>query len=196
MIFKTRKSKNGVTAIAIICLLTLAFTVQASRTADTRTARVGSPTTASTRRFTSPVAADPMNYGTTAVANFIAGIKQADDERILEAQRAEEAARQAVRVVTPVQQPVPVVTNWPTSLYPCGGDLPPCYVKQRESGGSYSARNNESAGSACGAWQIIGSTWNYFGGYPDACSAPPAVQDEKARQLWANGAGCSHWSAC
>lgn len=89
-----------------------------------------------------------------------------------------------------------VQTDWPTSLDPCGGDLPPCYVKYRESHGDYSARNNESPSSACGAWQIIQSTWNFFAGYPDACSAPPAVQDEKARQLWTNGAGCSHWSAC
>jgi hypothetical protein len=90
----------------------------------------------------------------------------------------------------------PEATVWPVSLQPCGGDLPPCYVKQRESGGDYSARNNTEPGAACGAWQIIGSTWAGFGGYAEACGAPPAVQDEKARQLWARGAGCSHWSAC
>lgn len=85
--------------------------------------------------------------------------------------------------------------EWPTSLEPCGGDLPPCEVKWRESRGDYSARNPSSE-AACGAWQIITSTWNNFGGYASACDAPPAVQDEKARLLWAGGAGCGHWAAC
>lgn len=96
----------------------------------------------------------------------------------------------------------PTVTSTPMvlapmsqSLDPCGGDLPPCSVKQRESHGDYTARN-PGPEAACGAWQIITSTWAGFAGYPTACDAPPAVQDEKARQLWQNGAGCNHWSAC
>lgn len=76
----------------------------------------------------------------------------------------------------------------------CGGDLPPCFVKFRESRGDYSAQNPTS--SASGAWQFLDSTWNGFGGYARAIDAPPAVQDEAARQLWNGGAGCSHWSAC
>jgi hypothetical protein len=98
----------------------------------------------------------------------------------------------------PVVAPAPVIAveAGPTSLQPCGGDLPPCYVKMRESGGDYSARNNSEPGAACGAWQIIGSTWAGYGGYSEACQAPPAVQDAKARELWAGGAGCGHWSAC
>jgi hypothetical protein len=97
--------------------------------------------------------------------------------------------------VEPALPPVPAV-EVNVSLQPCGGDLPPCYVKMRESGGDYSARNNSEPGAACGAWQIIGSTWAGYGGYSEACAAPPAVQDAKARELWAGGAGCAHWSAC
>lgn len=97
------------------------------------------------------------------------------------------------RVTSGVRNMAPEV-GWPSSLYPCGGDLPPCYVKQRESGGNYNARNPSS--TASGAWQFLDSTWAGFGGYPSAYLAPPDVQDERARQLWAGGAGCSHWSAC
>lgn len=97
---------------------------------------------------------------------------------------------------TAVQAPpaAPPQMASPVSLQPCGGDLPPCYVKQRESGGNYQAYNASSG--AAGAWQFIPSTWAGFGGYASARDAPPEVQDEKARALWAGGAGCSHWAAC
>jgi hypothetical protein len=73
----------------------------------------------------------------------------------------------------------------------CGGDLPPCSVMECESGGSLTAQNPSS--SASGKWQVIDSTWNNFMGYPTAASAPEWVQDEKARQLYAGGAGRGHW---
>ncbi|MGN6693915.1 MAG: transglycosylase family protein [Aquihabitans sp.] len=76
----------------------------------------------------------------------------------------------------------------------CGGDLPPCYVMMRESGGNIRARNPSS--SASGKWQFIRSTWAGYGGYSDAYLAPESVQDAKARELWAGGAGCGHWNAC
>lgn len=76
----------------------------------------------------------------------------------------------------------------------CGGDLPPCYVMRRESGGNIRAKNPRS--SASGKWQFIDSTWAGFGGYAHASDAPESVQDALARRLWAGGAGCSHWSAC
>lgn len=76
----------------------------------------------------------------------------------------------------------------------CGGDLPPCWVMMRESGGNIRARNPSS--SASGKWQFIASTWAGFGGYSEAYLAPESVQDAKARILWAGGAGCAHWSAC
>lgn len=78
--------------------------------------------------------------------------------------------------------------------YPCGGDLPPCWVLERESHGNPTARNPRS--SASGLWQFLDSTWANYGGYPRAYLAPPSVQNEKARLTWAGGAGCRHWSAC
>jgi hypothetical protein len=84
------------------------------------------------------------------------------------------------------------------SMEPCGGDLPPCWVKYRESKGDYTAVNwTGCGGRTCGgAWQFDPRTWNGYGGYTYAQDAPPEVQDEKAREVWAGGAGCSHWAAC
>lgn len=47
-----------------------------------------------------------------------------------------------------------------------------------ESGGDYLAQ--AAGSSASGAYQVIDSTWNNFGGYPRAYLAPPAVQDQFA----------------
>lgn len=76
----------------------------------------------------------------------------------------------------------------------CGGSLPPCYVMMRESKGSLTARNPTS--TAAGKWQFLSGTWNGYGGYSSAAQAPESVQDARAAQVWAGGAGCSAWSAC
>lgn len=96
------------------------------------------------------------------------------------------------------------------SGYSCGGDLPPCYVLERESlmaddpprvwnGNCYMPTGSLGqcgASTASGLWQFLRSTWNNFGGYINAADAPVDVQNAKARQLWAGGRGCSHWAAC
>lgn len=76
----------------------------------------------------------------------------------------------------------------------CGGSLPTCGVMNCESGGNIRAENPSS--SASGKWQIIDSTWGGYGGYSRASHAPESVQDERARQLWAGGAGAGHWAPC
>lgn len=78
--------------------------------------------------------------------------------------------------------------------YPCGGDLPTCQVLRCESGGNPTAENPRS--SASGLWQILDGTWAGFGGYRRASHAPPAVQNQKAAQLWAGGSGRFHWAQC
>lgn len=89
----------------------------------------------------------------------------------------------------------------------CGGDLPPCWVLRRESGGDPRIWNGRcympvgSTGkcgrsSASGLWQVIRSTWAGYAGFVNAADAPVVVQNDFARMLWAGGRGCAHWSAC
>lgn len=72
----------------------------------------------------------------------------------------------------------------------CGGDLPPCSVMMCESGGSLTARNSSGA---AGKWQIMPGTWNGYGGYASAADAPEDVQDARAAEIYAGGAGRSAW---
>lgn len=74
----------------------------------------------------------------------------------------------------------------------CGGDLPPCCVLRRESGGNPTAQNPVS--SASGLWQFLDSTWGGYGGYQHAKDAPASVQNERARIVYAGGRGASHWA--
>lgn len=73
----------------------------------------------------------------------------------------------------------------------CGGDLPSCSVMMCESGGSLTAQNPRS--TASGKWQILDSTWGGYGGYDRASSAPEDVQDARAREIYAGGAGRRAW---
>jgi hypothetical protein len=88
------------------------------------------------------------------------------------------AARQA-----PTRLPGPVSSR-------CGGDLPPCWVMDRESDGDPNAYNPTGcSGRGCyGKWQCDPQTCDGTG--------TEAEQDAEARRVWANGRGCSHWAAC
>lgn len=80
----------------------------------------------------------------------------------------------------------------------CGGDLPPCWVLARESGGNIEAVNHTGCGGrGCyGKWQFDPRTSRGLGYEGTMDQYPEQVQDEAARTLWANGQGCSHWAAC
>jgi hypothetical protein len=77
-----------------------------------------------------------------------------------------------------------------------------CYAPYGYTG----SRSPCGSSTASGKWQILRSTWGArivngkcvggYGGYCNAADAPEEVQDAKARELWAGGRGCSHWSAC
>ena len=116
--------------------------------------------------------------------------------------------RATVEFAHAVEQARLAALNYPAGQ--CGGNLPPCWVLRKESRGDiriwngpcyapygWTGRRSPCGGStASGKWQFVRGTWAGFGGYLNAADAPERVQDDKARQLWANGRGCGHWGAC
>jgi septal ring factor EnvC (AmiA/AmiB activator) len=66
----------------------------------------------------------------------------------------------------------------------------PTYIVICESGGNYSALNPSSG--AGGAYQILPSTWELYGGQGEPQSAPKAEQDRIAAEIWADSGG-SAW---
>jgi septal ring factor EnvC (AmiA/AmiB activator) len=66
----------------------------------------------------------------------------------------------------------------------------PTYIVMCESGGNYSALNPSSG--AGGAYQIIPSTWELYGGKGEPQNAPKAEQDRIAAEIWADS-GSSAW---
>lgn len=66
----------------------------------------------------------------------------------------------------------------------------PTYIVMCESGGNYSALNPSSG--AGGAYQILPSTWELYGGEGAPHEAPKAEQDRIAAEIWADS-GSSAW---
>jgi septal ring factor EnvC (AmiA/AmiB activator) len=66
----------------------------------------------------------------------------------------------------------------------------PTYIVMCESGGNYSALNPSSG--AGGAYQILPSTWEAYGGRGAPHEAPKAEQDRIAAEIWADS-GPSAW---
>jgi peptidoglycan hydrolase CwlO-like protein len=66
----------------------------------------------------------------------------------------------------------------------------PTYIVMCESGGNYSALNPSSG--AGGAYQVLPSTWELYGGKGEPQTAPKAEQDRIASEIWADS-GTSAW---
>ncbi|MGC1166250.1 MAG: transglycosylase family protein [Solirubrobacterales bacterium] len=66
----------------------------------------------------------------------------------------------------------------------------PTYIVMCESGGDYGALNPSSG--AGGAYQIIPSTWELYGGQGEPQNAPKGEQDRIAAEIWADSGG-SAW---
>jgi septal ring factor EnvC (AmiA/AmiB activator) len=66
----------------------------------------------------------------------------------------------------------------------------PSYIVMCESGGNYGAVNASSG--AGGAYQILPSTWELYGGQGEPQNAPKAEQDRIAAEIWADS-GSGAW---
>lgn len=109
-------------------------------------------------------------------SSALAKLKTRIGEWVEEIQAAEAASREAAEET---------VGRW------LGGPFSiPTYIVMCESGGNYGAVNPSSG--AGGAYQILPSTWNLYGGQGAPQDAPKAEQDRIAAEIWADSGG-SAW---
>lgn len=133
--------------------------------------------------------------GSTAVQQQIELLKntlllqQAKTDQAAQAQQAQLA--ESSYEPEPEYQPPHQTGGLTPAKYPCAI---PAYICTRESNNTINAENPVS--SASGKYQFLDSTWNGYGGYSHAADAPEEVQDAKARETYAGGAGASHWACC
>ena len=143
---------------------------------------------------------------TTAPVDWPAVIRRQHLERawwaeVVRQQRAHAAYLRLLRYA----QAIAASRAYPHGL--CGGDLPPCWVRDRESGGDIRIWNGGcyapvgwrgkspcGSSSASGKWQAVRGTWNTCRtGYVNAADAPERVQDDCVRRIFDHGRGASHW---
>jgi septal ring factor EnvC (AmiA/AmiB activator) len=109
-------------------------------------------------------------------SSALAKLKTRIGEWVREIQAAEAASREAAEET---------VGRW------LGGPFSiPTYIVMCESGGNYGAVNPSSG--AGGAYQILPSTWDLYGGQGAPQDAPKAEQDRIAAEIWADSGG-SAW---
>ena len=120
---------------------------------------------------------------------------QAAAQQAQAAAAAQQAAaqQQAAAAAAAAAAQHPAVVGAPAGFHPgeCGGALPTCCIMMRESGGNPAAYNPSGA---AGKWQFMPGTWAGYGGYASAAQAPEWVQDARAVQIWAGGAGAGNWA--
>jgi len=108
----------------------------------------------------------------------------ATTERVLPAGVSDQLPQQQVQAVAPQRQAAARATNY------AGGSAGIFErIRMRESGGNYATNTGNGY---YGAYQYDIGTWNNYGGYARADLAPPAVQDAKAAETYAQR-GCSPW---
>jgi septal ring factor EnvC (AmiA/AmiB activator) len=106
-------------------------------------------------------------------AAALATLKAKIEEWVEEIEAAEAASRAAAEAT---------VGRWLGGPYAI-----PTYIVMCESGGDYGALNPSSG--AGGAYQIIPSTWEAYGGEGAPHEAPKAEQDRIAAEIWADSGG-------
>jgi septal ring factor EnvC (AmiA/AmiB activator) len=113
------------------------------------------------------------------IASWVSDIKQIRAEEARERREAEESEEEAN---ASAEEEVGRWLGGPYSI--------PTYIVMCESGGNYSAVNPSSG--AGGAYQILPSTWELYGGQGEPQNAPKAEQDRIAAEIWADS-GSGAW---
>jgi septal ring factor EnvC (AmiA/AmiB activator) len=127
-------------------------------------------------RAAAEAAASRLRSLSAARAASLATLKSRIGTWVRDIERAEAASRAAAEET---------VGRWLGGPYSI-----PTYIVMCESGGNYSALNPSSG--AGGAYQILPSTWNLYGGKGAPQDAPKAEQDRIAAEIWADSGG-SAW---
>jgi septal ring factor EnvC (AmiA/AmiB activator) len=113
------------------------------------------------------------------IASWVSDIKKIRAEEARERQEAAESEEEANATA---EEEVGRWLGGPYSI--------PTYIVMCESGGNYSAVNPSSG--AGGAYQVLPSTWELYGGQGEPQNAPKAEQDRIAAEIWADS-GSSAW---
>jgi septal ring factor EnvC (AmiA/AmiB activator) len=113
------------------------------------------------------------------IANWIEDVKKIRAEEARERREAEASEAEAT---AGAEEEVGRWLGGPYSI--------PTYIVLCESGGNYSAVNPSSG--AGGAYQVLPSTWELYGGQGEPQNAPKAEQDRIAAEIWADS-GSSAW---
>jgi len=106
-------------------------------------------------------------------------------------ENGKEVSRKEIQSVVSVEPQVRKVIEG-TKTTGFEGGFAAALASLRSCEGSYSSNTGNGY---YGAYQYDIGTWANFGGYPNAAAAPPAVQDQKARQTY-EARGWSPWPAC
>ena len=108
----------------------------------------------------------------------LAGLKTSIGKWVKEVQAARAAEARAASAAEAEEE----VGRWLGGPYSI-----PAYIVMCESGGDYSALNPSSG--AGGAYQVLPSTWELYGGQGEPQDAPKAEQDRIAGEIWADSGG-------
>ncbi|HEX6117163.1 MAG TPA: transglycosylase family protein [Solirubrobacterales bacterium] len=125
-------------------------------------------------------AAAQLAAARAAQQDALAGLQSQVGDWTSEVQKLREAQRQEASAAAAQDE----VADW------VGDYSIPSAIVMCESGGNYEAVNPSSG--AGGAYQILPSTWDLYGGSGKPQEAAPAQQDEIASQIWADSGG-SAW---
>jgi septal ring factor EnvC (AmiA/AmiB activator) len=113
------------------------------------------------------------------IASWVSDVKKIRAEEARERREAEESEEEAN---ASAEEEVGRWLGGPYSI--------PTYIVMCESGGNYGAVNPSSG--AGGAYQVLPSTWELYGGQGEPQNAPKAEQDRIAAEIWADS-GSSAW---